>query len=78
MTFKITVKNCFQSTHLSKIQAAFIGGHFILSRSLDEGLCYRRSSDELLITINNIYLFTLIQLKKAGAEINLLKEKIII
>ena len=59
------------------MQTAFIDGHFILSRSLREGLCYRRSSDGLLITINNIF-FTLIQLKKAGPKIILLKEKIII
>ena len=55
------------------MQTAFIDGHFILSRSLREGLCYRRSSDGLLITINNIYFK-----KKAGAKINLLTEKIII
>ena len=56
------------------MQTAFIDGHFILSRSLREGLCYRRSSDGLLITINNIYL----KKKEAGAKINLLTEKIII
>ena len=40
------------------MQTAFIDGHFILSRRLDEGLCYRRSSGGLLITINNIYFYT--------------------
>ena len=55
ITFKITVKNWFQFIHLSEMQTAFIDGHFILSRSLREGLCYRRSSDRLLIAINNIY-----------------------
>ena len=64
--FPVSVKNCVQSIHLSEMQTAFIDGHFMLSRSLDEGLCYRRSSDGLLVTINNIYFFTLIQLKRGG------------
>ena len=56
------------------MQTAFIDGHFILSRSLREGLCYRRSSDGLLITINNIYFLHKFSFKKAGAKINSLEE----